>query len=108
MLIRKPAGIPSSEITPKDFYMRRREFIGALGAAIGVGDKLSVGGKLVTTSDALTPKQAVTTYGNFYEFGSDKREMAANSRPFQPKPWTITIEGLCARPGTYPLEDILR
>ena len=76
--------IPSSEITPKDFYMRRREFLGALGAAIGLGDTLTVGGTLATTTDALTPKDAVTTYGNFYEFGSDKREMAGNSRPFKP------------------------
>jgi sulfoxide reductase catalytic subunit YedY len=100
--------IPSSEITPKDFYMRRREFLGALGAAIGLGDKLTVGGTLVTTTDALTPKEAVTTYGNFYEFGSDKRDMAGNSRPFKPRPWSVTVEGLFRKPGTYTLEDILK
>ncbi len=108
MLIKNPSDIPSSEITPKDFYMGRREFIGALGLAIGFGDKLTVGSKLVTTDDALTPKEAVTTYGNFYEFGSDKREMAGNSKPFKPKPWSVTVDGLCAKPGTYALEDILK
>jgi len=106
MLIKNPSDIPSSEITPKDFYMGRREFIGALGLAIGFGDKLTVGSKLVTTDDALTPKEAVTTYGN--EFGSDKREMAGNSKPFKPKPWSVTVDGLCAKPGTYALEDILK
>jgi methionine sulfoxide reductase catalytic subunit len=112
MLIKKPADIRSSDITPKGLYMRRREFIGAMGAAIGFGgtltDKLSIGGRLVTTTDALTPKEAVTTYGNFYEFGSDKHDMAGNSRPFKPKPWSVTIDGLCAKPGTYTLEDILK
>ena len=108
MLIKKAPDILSSEITPKDFYLRRREFIGALGAAIGFGDKLTVGGKLVTTTDALTPKEAVTTYGNFYEFGADKRQMAGNSKPFNPKPWSVAVEGLCAKPGTYTLEDILK
>jgi sulfoxide reductase catalytic subunit YedY len=112
MLIKKPADLPSSEITPKRLYMRRREFIGSLGAAIGLGgtlaDKLTISGKLVTTTDVLTPKEAVTTYGNFYEFGSDKRDMAANSRPFKPKPWSVTVDGLCAKPGTYTLEDILK
>jgi len=108
MLIKKAADTRSSEITPKGLYMRRREFLGALGAAAGLGDTLTVGRKLVTTDDALTPRESVTTYGNFYEFGSDKREMAANSRPFKPKPWTVAVEGLCAKPGTYALEDILK
>jgi sulfoxide reductase catalytic subunit YedY len=63
---------------------------------------------MVTTSDALTPYDDVTTYTNFYEFGADKSDPARNSRAFKPRPWSIEVEGECARPGSYTLEDILR
>jgi len=108
MLIKPPADIPSSEITPKGVYMRRREFLGALVAVTGFGDQLTTTSKLVTTSDALTPRQAVTSYCNFYEFGSAKSDAAQNAGAFKSKPWSVAVEGLCAKPGMYTLEDVLK
>jgi len=108
MLIRPPADIPSSEITPKGLYMRRREFLGALVAIGGLDDKLTTTDKLVTTTDRLTPRQAVTSYCNFYEFGSAKSEAVQNAAAFKPKPWSVAVEGLCGKPGTYTLEDVLK
>ncbi len=112
--------IPSSEITPRSTYLRRREFLasagtaltalaaGRLGVNLFAAEKLAVTKKLATTTDALTPYQAVTTYNNFYEFGIDKSDPARNSTAFKPKPWSITVEGACGKPGSYTLEDVLK
>ena len=120
MLIRKTTGIPSSEITPRQLYLRRREFLATTGAAIAAlatdrvptvfaaGDALTVAKRMVTTTDALTPYKAVTTYNNFYEFGSDKSDPAKNAAHFTPKPWSVAVEGACNKPGVYTLEDILK
>jgi len=113
MLIRKPLDISSSEITPRSSYLRRREFLGTL-AGLGLGsvsafaDTLATTGRMVTTSDALTSKDAVTSYTNYYEFGSDKGDAVRNGRAFKPSPWSVTVDGLCGKPGKYTLEDILK
>jgi sulfoxide reductase catalytic subunit YedY len=101
MLIKTPGDIPSSEITPRGLYLRRREFLSALVT-------LPIAGRMVTTTDEQTPKQAITTYTNYYEFGSDKGDAGRAGGTFKPAPWSVAIEGLCAKPGTYTLEDILK
>jgi sulfoxide reductase catalytic subunit YedY len=122
MLIAKPSDIASSEITPQPLYLRRREFLesAALVAAAAVAgardacaaplpaDPLIITKRMVTTTDALTPRQAVTTYCNFYEYGSDKSDPARNAGVFKPRPWSVAVEGHCAKPGVYTLEDILK
>jgi sulfoxide reductase catalytic subunit YedY len=110
-------------MTPKALYMRRREFLAAAGAAFvdiatpralraresdDARVPLHVAKKMVTTTDAVTPYSTVTTYNNFYEFGSSKDAPSTASKNFKPKPWTVTVDGLCGRPGTYTLEDILK
>jgi methionine sulfoxide reductase catalytic subunit len=51
----------------------------------------------------------ITTYNNFYEFGTDKTDPATHSPKFKPaQPWTVAIEGECAKPGKIALEDILK
>ncbi|HET9830435.1 MAG TPA: protein-methionine-sulfoxide reductase catalytic subunit MsrP [Vicinamibacterales bacterium] len=101
MLTKKAADIPSSDITPKSTYMRRREFLAALVTLPTVS-------RMVTTTDTLTPKDAVTKYTNFYEFGSDKGDALRYGNAFKPSPWSVAVDGLCGKPGTYALEDILK
>jgi methionine sulfoxide reductase catalytic subunit len=108
------------KVTPRDVYLRRREFLASSGAALAA---LAVGGfdaglvaantlvvtkRTATTTDPPTPYKAVTTFNNFYEFGSDKSDPARNGGRFKPSPWTIDVDGECARPGAYGLDDILR
>ena len=110
--------IRSSEITPKRLFLNRREFLlaagfGAAGAIAGAraasaGEKLNISKRLVTTTDAPSAYQAITTFNNFYEFGSDKADPAKNSKSFKPRPWSVAVEGLCNKPGSYTLEDILK
>ena len=114
------ASLSSSEITPKHTYLCRREFLASSGAAIAAiatggldaalasGAKLAIAKRTATTTDPPTPYDVVTTYNNFYEFGSSKSEPAKNARSFKPKPWSVAVEGACGKPGVYTLEDILK
>jgi|SRR5579872_7449516 len=122
MIIKTPADVRSSEITPERVYWRRRAFLTSAGAAVAAfatgafvvepaaaaGAKLDVTKRTTTTTDPPTPYSGVTTYNNYYEFGGDKSDPATNSKDFKPKPWSVAIEGACAKPGVYTLEDILK
>jgi sulfoxide reductase catalytic subunit YedY len=120
MLVKQTADISPSEITPKQTYLRRREFLASTGAAIAAvatrgldatfaaGEKLAVTKRSVTTTDPLTSYNVVTTYNNFYEFGSNKSDPAKNAKSFKPKPWSVAVEGACGKPGVYTLEDVLK
>ena len=110
MLIRRPADIKPSEITAPEIYHQRREFIkgaAALGALAalplnaGAATKLAgVKKSTYTVDEALTPFKDITTYNNFYEFGTDTASPAVQSRDFVPRPWTVTVDGLVKRAGT--------
>ena len=127
MLIARPADIPSSEITGKGIYLSRRRFIHAAGAAalataasLAAGTDVHAqqpaphGRKLATRPSPLSTGETpndwghITTYNNFYEFGTNHNEPATYARDFKPEPWTIAVEGECARKGTLNLEEILR
>ncbi len=128
MIIRDRSDIASSEITPEDVYVNRRvnrrRFIqaagaGAVGLAVGPAALRGLGGGPMQEIPArfanmrseqdeeLNPYDKVTTYNNFYEFGTRKDDPAKNSGDFHPAPWTVTIDGECDKPGEYHLEDIL-
>lgn len=113
MLIRKAAEIASSEITDEATYLDRRRFLGRVTAAAAA----AVGSSFVTACDAraeqgareeLTPYADVTTYNNFYEFGTGKADPARNARNFVVRPWSVTVDGHVRRPAQYDLDDLLR
>jgi sulfoxide reductase catalytic subunit YedY len=128
MLIKRPADISSSEITDKKVYLNRRQFIQtatgtALATAAGAlatetllsaqqpaphGKKLTTTKSPLSTTEMPNSWEHITTYNNFYEFGTDKNEPAVYSRNFKPEPWSVAIEGECAKPGKLNLEDILK
>ena len=112
---RKASTPASSEITAKSDYVNRRRF---LGAALGVGAvavlgpaKLlggRAGGEEVSQDDEPTPYDDITSYNNFYEFGLRKEDPAANAHTLVTDPWTIKVDGLCANPAEYHLEDFIK
>ncbi len=61
-----------------------------------------------TSTEALTPHKDVTTYNNFYEFGTGKGDPIRNAHTLRTDPWSVVIEGEVAKPGRYHLEDILK
>jgi sulfoxide reductase catalytic subunit YedY len=115
MLVRPSINrIPSSEITDEKLYWTRRDFLAATGGAAGIAFLDSVPGSDVLgelaggRDDKLTPYKAVTTYNNFYEFGTGKDDPAKNAHTLKTKPWTVEISGEIGKPGTYHLDDIVK
>ena len=122
MIIKRPPDIPSSEITPEDVYWNRRRFLGwaaagAAAAAVAPG-ALSAGSQeqeiparfrdmRSELDEPLNSYENITTYNNFYEFGTDKSDPHRNSGDFEPRPWTVAVEGHVNKPGNYQLEDFL-
>ncbi|MGH8245893.1 MAG: protein-methionine-sulfoxide reductase catalytic subunit MsrP [Gammaproteobacteria bacterium] len=123
MLIKRPTDVEFSEITDQRLYLSRRAFmrdsavagIAGLAGLTWTGKAALAGEKLtgihpspLSTTEEMTPFEHVTTYNNFYEFGSGKSDPAENSDGFRPRPWSLAVEGECAKPGTYDLEDFIR
>jgi methionine sulfoxide reductase catalytic subunit len=117
MLIRSRSDIPSSQITPRDVYLRRREFLAgtsALGLSAMLAGGASAAAKLETVKSPLstdekpTSLKDVTSYNNFYEFGTDKSDPARNAHTLKTTPWDVTVDGLVAKPGKIALEDLIK
>jgi sulfoxide reductase catalytic subunit YedY len=116
MLIKKPDDIRSSEITSEELYANRREFLktaGLLGVAAAAAATTGFAGRPSgrqgpQLKDELTPYEDVTTYNNYYEFGTDKADPAENATNFKTKPWTVKVEGLVTKPATYSIEDFIK
>ena len=116
MLIRRVRDIPYSEITPKSLYLNRRAFLaGAPAALLGVqlaraGTKLpaAVKSPLSTTGEKITPESSVTTYNNYYEFGTQKDQPAEYAKNFKTSPWTVSVEGEIAQPRKLSMDEILK
>jgi len=116
VLIRNTPDIPRSEITPKSVYLGRRAFLmGAAGASalalVPAALAAATGAPSQgpdATDEPQTRKADATSYNNFYEFGSDKEDPAANAHTLTTAPWSVKIDGLVGKPGTYTLEDILK
>lgn len=118
--------IKSSDITTESDYLNRREFIKQsgvfAGAALAGGLSLPALAKnsdygsdypnLIKTAygkgEKLTSFQDATTYNNFYEFGTGKKDPAQNATDFKTDPWSIAVEGEANKTGTFHLEDILK
>ncbi len=126
MLIRKTSDVRSSEITDEGLYLRRREFIltaavPALAAAAGLArgvtldaaqpapDQIpNVRKSAYTVNEEQNTYGDITSYNNFYEFGTDKNDPARNARNLRVKPWTVKIDGLVNKPADYQLDDLLK
>ncbi len=123
MLIRKPDDIRPSEITSKDNYLNRRRFLAAAGAAgasflVRGADAAALpgepGSKLAgvarspfSTDEAPNTFEEITTYNNFYEFGTGKSDPSENAGTLRPRPWSVEISGHAAKTGPFDLEDFL-
>jgi sulfoxide reductase catalytic subunit YedY len=121
MLIKKPADFNYSEVTPKDVYLNRRNFLAGIPAAfLGARELLSpsaralagaklanVGKSKLSVDEKPNTYEQVSTYNNYYEFGTQKEEPAKNSPHFKTSPWTVSVEGYVAKPRKFSLEEIM-
>jgi len=119
MLIRRPPDIRSSEITDRSLHLNRRQFLAAAGVTLGValaGETLRAAPAAfpnlrkspLSTAEPPNPLRDITTYNNFYEFGTDKSDPARNAHTLVTRPWTVRIEGEVKRPQTVDVESLMR
>ncbi|MCQ3947923.1 MAG: protein-methionine-sulfoxide reductase catalytic subunit MsrP [Anaerolineae bacterium] len=112
------SNVPASEITPKEVYLSRRDFMkaaavtaaGALLAACAPrasSASTPAPAPAVKLTDALTPLEDVTSYNNYYEFSGDKQAVGPLASDFHPRPWDVEVGGLVNNPKTYAIEDLL-
>jgi sulfoxide reductase catalytic subunit YedY len=115
-------GIKPSEITPEGTYLNRRTLLTAAVAAGLVPSIMSEAATLPASGDmfadvkkwagSTTEKvnsfQDITTYNNFYEFGTGKGDPAANAHTLKTSPWSVQVSGEAGKTGTFTLEDILK
>ena len=99
-----------SEITSEKIYKKRREFIKSVGLSVGSASLVSIpflNNAYSQNKTKLTSYEDITTYNNYYEFGTGKNDPFKNSKNFIIKPWNITIEGEVDNPITLSVEEII-
>jgi methionine sulfoxide reductase catalytic subunit len=128
MLLKQSPEFKYSDITPRDIYVNRRKFLYGMGLAGGLAlagkgllDVLNPSGRAYastklgplasspfSTTEKISPEQVVTTYNNYYEFGTDKADPAKNAQKFVTSPWTVSVEGEVAKPRKFSMEEIMQ
>ena len=122
--LRDALRIPASEITDEAVYRDRRRLLAALTvspalALAGCAEAEPPAPPKVTmtpeqarsgfrTTEELTRYEDVTTYNNFYEFGTGKADPSQAAKTLRTKPWAVTVEGECAKPGTLDLSELIK
>ena len=128
MLMKRSPDLKYSDVTSRGDYMNRRKFLYGMGLVGGLAlagksladivdpsvrayasTKLDVSIKSpFSTTEKITPEKAVTTYNNFYEFGTEKDQPAKNAQKFQTSPWSVSVEGEVENPRTFTMDEILK
>ncbi|WP_417587100.1 protein-methionine-sulfoxide reductase catalytic subunit MsrP [Pararhodobacter oceanensis] len=93
------------EVTPKGLWLNRRAMMAGLGAVAVTGAMPASR----ASAQALEPNtlEEISSYNNFYEFGWNKTDPADHAHAMVTSPWSISIDGMVDRPGTYTLEQLL-
>jgi sulfoxide reductase catalytic subunit YedY len=120
MLIKKPADLRYSEITPKSLYFNRRQWLASLPAAVALGSellspskralaatKLSAAKSPLSTTEKPTSYEDVTHYNNYYEFGTGKEDPAELTKRYKPPAqWVVSVEGEVEKPRKFSVDDL--
>jgi sulfoxide reductase catalytic subunit YedY len=126
MLIKHGDRFKSSEITPRALYLDRRRFItgglitGAAALALMPRDARAAApaakgqplaaqkNAAMSVTETQTPFKDATTYNNFYEFGTDKEDPSQNAHSLRTRPWSVKVEGLCAKPRSFDVDELVK
>jgi len=127
MLIKKPSDIKGGEITDKETYLDRRKFLIQASAALATmatgfaapgflePSRAQAGIKLagvrkspLSTDEPPNSFKDITTYNNFYEFGTDKYSPARNAKSLVTRPWTVAVEGEIKHPKVYDIDELTK
>ena len=94
-----------SDVTPKQFFLNRRQLI-AGAAALGFARPATA--QALGPDDVPNSLEDITSYNNYYEFGTGKEDPAAYASALKTDPWSVVVDGLVDNPGTYSLADLIK
>lgn len=120
----KSVPVRPSEITPKEVYLSRRDFIKAAGVIAGSVALAACAPEAAENTEAAAPApdrpsftdelgdmantfEEITGYNNYYEFSTNKEAVKPLAENFNPSPWTVEVTGMVAKPKTFGIEDLL-
>ncbi|GMG88018.1 protein-methionine-sulfoxide reductase catalytic subunit MsrP [Biformimicrobium ophioploci] len=124
MLIKTKADLTEADVTPEHIYRDRRRFM-QQGAILGASTMAALTAPLAlprrahaqspdlvqspfSTDEDKTSYEDITTYNNFYEFGTGKDDPARHAHRLKTSPWTLSVSGECDKPGTLDIEDAVK
>ncbi len=116
MTYRFKTDLKYSDVTPKDVWLNRRTLLlgaggaaiaGALGGSSSAGPIEHVKNSEFSVDDELNSFEDISSYNNFYEFGTGKSDPAKHAHNLTTDPWTVKVDGLVANPGEYSFDDIV-
>jgi len=109
VLIRRGGDLPASAITPESTYLNRRAFVAAAGG-VALGALLPPSLRALAGPDDLKPTsyKIITTYNNYYEFGTSKESPAELAGSLRVSPWTVEVSGEAKRTGRFDYDDLIR
>jgi len=125
MLIKRPNRVLSSEITDETVYLKRRDLLKKAGlvtagamaghSVFAAASEEGPSGRILpdvrksplSTDEPANSWRDVTTYNNYYEFGTGKEDPYRNAVDFKPRPWSVAVKGACDKPGNYDYEDLV-
>lgn len=99
--------LTAGDVTPREVFLNRRQLIGVGAAGLGLA---ALGQPAMATAQSdleLTSLEDITSYNNFYEFGTRKTDPAEYAGQMTISPWTVTIDGMVDKPGDYDFADIM-
>jgi len=122
MLIQKPTAFRYSEITPRSVYLNRRRFLASVPAGLVAGREVLIPARaraaakfqnlakspLSTLNEKPNSFKDISTYNNYYEFGTTKEQPATLAQKLKTEPWTVSVEGDVAKPRKFSMEEILK
>lgn len=100
-----------ADVTPKAAFMNRRQIMAGLGGMAGLAGLGGMPGQAQAQDQGsaleVNSWEDVTTYCNYYEFGTGKGDPAKYAGSLTTSPWSVKIDGLVDRPGDYDFQQIL-
>ncbi len=117
MLIRTAPDLREADVTDPALYASRRKVLAGMGLGAtallaGIGparaEGLSYKPGTPIPQEPATSREAITSYNNYYEFGTGKSDPEARAGKLKTQPWSVALDGECAKPATLALEDLLK
>ena len=101
--------LTGKDITPESDFLNRRQVVKSLAGVglAGLGLAAGTSSSLANGSDVTNTWEEITSYNNYYEFGTGKNDPLRYAHQLKTTPWSIVIDGLVERPARYALEDIV-